>query len=541
VNGPALRGALPGILLATCVLLPFHEKAFTIDDTFFLRGARQAAVDPLHPAAFDIVWFDAPERAGPSFGPLVSWILVPAILSPRAETVAHVTELLLAWVAILATVSLGLRLGLGTIWAAAAGLLLAASPTVLAMTGTAMADVPAMALAAIGIERLVAWRDGRRLGQGVAAAVALGLAPLARPHAVLVLGVGFLFLVGDVLRLDAWRRVRVSLIFPLFGAFLVTAGLLLLIRDPSPGAPGLLGAAGRQSSLASVGPNLVAYLTHWVLALPLGLPWLLLRGKALARWWWLLPAGAGLAYLALNGADRASIPNAAAAAAGLVVLVDVIAVAVQRRDSQLATLWVWLLLPLIALPYSQFPAKLNLLAMPAAALVVAKEMFLRSRVRSLATLVGVSVIGVALGIAILRADAAFASLGRRAATEVISTLVAQGHRVWFVGHWGFQWYAEEAGATPVTVTPPFPRKGDFVVICQNCNRGTAVVPMLLRDFRIAPVSQFGDSAPGGRVMTEGAGFFSNNHGYLPWTWGTAPLEAFFVGQVVATRLPETPR
>src|SRR5512139_407658 len=92
VPSPALRAAAPAILIAAIVLAPFLGKAFTIDDTFFLHGALQAAADFLHPTAFDIVWGDAPERAGPSFGPLMSWLLVPAVQSERPELVAHLVE-----------------------------------------------------------------------------------------------------------------------------------------------------------------------------------------------------------------------------------------------------------------------------------------------------------------------------------------------------------------------------------------------------------------------------------------------------------------
>ena len=71
----------------------------------------------------------------------------------------------------------------------------------------------------------------------------------------------------------------------------------------------------------------------------------------------------------------------------------------------------------------------------------------------------VAVLGVVLGVALLRADAALAGAGRRAGPTLIAPRVAAGERVWFVGHWGFQWYAERAGARIVTTTPPYPAPG----------------------------------------------------------------------------------
>ena len=51
-----LRCSLPGILLALVCLLPFVNKAFTIDDPYFLYEARQTLVTPLAPTSVSICW-----------------------------------------------------------------------------------------------------------------------------------------------------------------------------------------------------------------------------------------------------------------------------------------------------------------------------------------------------------------------------------------------------------------------------------------------------------------------------------------------------
>ena len=56
-----------------------------------------------------------------------------------------------------------------------------------------------------------------------------------------------------------------------------------------------------------------------------------------------------------------------------------------------------------------------------------------------------------------------AGAARTAAARLIRPRVEAGQRVWFAGHWGFHWYAEEAGAMVLSVDPPFPRRGDIVV------------------------------------------------------------------------------
>jgi hypothetical protein len=139
-------------------------------------------------------------------------------------------------------------------------------------------------------------------------------------------------------------------------------------------------------------------------------------------------------------------------------------------------------------------------------------------------LVAVAALSAVLGVAILRANAAFADLGRTVARTVIAPEVAKGISVWYVGQWGFQWYAEEAGARFFPLEPPFPGDGDLVVACLECEPHLEVREMealvLEREFRY--------QEPGGRTMNKpsGAGFFSNSWGYLPWAWGDGLVEGF---------------
>jgi hypothetical protein len=142
---------------------------------------------------------------------------------------------------------------------------------------------------------------------------------------------------------------------------------------------------------------------------------------------------------------------------------------------------------------------------------------------------GVVALGLGLGVAILRADAALAEVGRRATAELIEPRVAAGQRVWFVGHWGFQWYAENAGARPVTLTPPYPSRGDFLVVDLGGGTSTPLLDMMANRFpRMVQVGHVLDPEPGGRIMDGklGVGFYSNAAGHLPWAWGTTPVDVF---------------
>ena len=132
VPGPA-RLALPGMSLALACLLPYLNKAFTIDDPLFLLSAHQILKSPLQPMSYPVCWAGACVQSAANLGPLGSqplmgYLLVPAALLGDAPWIAHAIQILLACIAVLAMVRLALRLGCDRIQAAAAGVLLAAIP-----------------------------------------------------------------------------------------------------------------------------------------------------------------------------------------------------------------------------------------------------------------------------------------------------------------------------------------------------------------------------------------------------------------------------
>ena len=529
MNPGTFKSALPALLLVTVVLVPFLGKAFTMDDTVFLFEALHALTDPLHPTAFEMTWVHAPERVSKIVptGPVMAWLLVPSVLAGGSEWVAHAVQLVMLWVAIVATVSLALRLGLTAVWAGASGVMLVAMPAVLGMAGTAMPDVPAMALGIAGIERLAAWRDERRVGQGIAAALLLGFAPLTRLHLIALFGVAALLLIRDPFTPAGWKKTPVKRWVPLAAAPLIMVLLMIITHDSAPDSGNIAQAAIRYSAVKRMSSNIVAFSIHWVLAMAFALPWVALRWRPiLRRYWVVLGSTLGAAAL-LHLAHGSDAPYWAAPLAGLgaAVLVDVLVDGIRRRDGVQLALGLWLFLPLPTAIYIHLPAKFLVATAPAASILAARAMAEQPRVGKAVLAVTVA-LGMGLGVAILRADSAFSGLARTTSNTLIAPLVAQGHHVWYVGHWGFQWYAEKAGARYFTITPPHPAIGDLVVSSVNSEPSLEVEEMdgLVRMKRVE------DRRPGGRIMSRkaGSGFFSNTWGYLPWAWGDDVIDAFDV-------------
>lgn len=515
--------AAPAIAIAVVALAPFLGKAFTIDDTLFLQQARHLGIDPLHPTAFETVWSTTRERMSsimPS-GPVMAYLLYPCIAADGAEWVAHAIQLALFAVAITATASIARRLGASPATSRAAACLLATTPAALAMAGTAMPDLPAMAFGALGVERAVAWRQSGGRPRAVVAAIALAAAALCRPHLLLVLAPALLACVGDPTRRERWSELRPKHWAPLVACPVIVIATALLTRDPAAPSTALAQAAGRFAFRSAVPGNAVAFLAHWALVIPFAIPWLLLRPRKVLLSPVLYLAAAAAAYHQTGTPGGRPIVVAAAAGLGAAAIWDALRDAVGGKDGPGIALGAWLLVPLAVVPYVHLPSKYLLAAAPAAALLVARAAAAVEPRRARAALAASAAAGLALGVLILRADATLAGTARTAAERLIAPSVAAGRMVWFTGHWGFQWYAERAGGRILTMHPPHPIPGNLLVSSLHSEwKLDEVLP------RRTLLSTVADDTPGGRIMSrdDGAGFYSNTWGILPWSWGRTPSE-----------------
>jgi 4-amino-4-deoxy-L-arabinose transferase-like glycosyltransferase len=528
--------ALPAAVLALAVLLPFLGKAFTIDDVTFLLQAKHILRDPLHPTALDMVFHGVRLRLSHELvtGPVMAYLLVPSVLLGGAEWAAHAIQIVFLIVAAIATASLALRLGLDASQARVAALLVVVSPAVLGMTATAMPDVPAMALAVAGVERLLAWRTTRRPITGLVSSVLLALAILSRPQVLLVLACASLWLIEE--EREVWqpwrwpaallRRSSIPVALALTLAALVVYGT----RDPSSGDSIASATVGR-IQLQKVAFNLASFTLHWTLAFPLVLLWPLLRGRRFLRFPRAPVAfnvGMVLAVLGglLAGANwPKAIPFVLLAGLAVATLVDIVVDAWQRRDRTQLALGLWLLVAAATATYVQLPAKLLVPSAPAMAILISRELgssWMAGPTRWL--FLTTASICVALGVLIIRADAALAEVGRQGGREV-QLREKQGAKVWMDGAWGFQWYAMAAGAEPLAETPPFPRSGDVVVAGLEARLLREKYPDKTLVFR----KVFAE--PGGRVNREGAGFFTNWAGPWPWVWGHGELARIEVWRI----------
>jgi hypothetical protein len=510
------------MVLAAVLVAPFLNTPFTIDDPIYLREAQQVLTDPLHPQAFTMVWSsDLNLRASQILpgGVFVPYLLIPTALAGCKEWVGHVTQLILLLLAVWATALAALRLGLDERQARLAALLTAACPAVLGIAGTVMPDIPAMLLVILGMERIIAWREDRKWHQALLATCWLTLAALTRTHTIVILAAAFVLLLDGITA----KEIRSSfLCFPARFLPIVATPVAFLVvskvtADPDSTGENILAMMiEAPRSLHLLVQNGCAFLTHWLLVIPLTIPWLALRFRRVPAT--LLVAG-------LAGGSMLSLLLgwvAIAAAASLVVLIDILWDAIAGRDRVQLALWLWLFLAAPVVIYIHLPSKYLLPSVPAAALLVVR--LIPEGRRWL--IPSIAAAGAVLGLLILIGVRDLAQTQRRAVAELIDPAIKANERVWFAGHWGFQWYAEKAGASPATLEGRSPNPGDTIVVSEiDFSRySRSEIPRKV-------VRQFCYTSSGvGRVMDfqARAGFFSSPYGYLPWVWGAGEASCFQV-------------
>ena len=268
-----LACAWPALLLATVCLVPFLNKPFNIDDPHFLTMAQQIVKHPMHPKDFYICWNSYQGRMKAYHltpgNELMGYVLVPTVLGGAHEWMAHLTQLMLVWIAVLAMTSLVLRFGWNRWHAMAGGLLLVAIPPFLPMASTAMPDILATTLALVAMERFAAWKAEQKWGQGAAATLTLGLAGHARSHLVLLLPLAAFFLLESTNPKEIFEQLRRKLWLwtPVFAGFGLFLAIFFALREHQFMPPSIVMGAQH------IKPNLISYLLYFAFPLPLVACW----------------------------------------------------------------------------------------------------------------------------------------------------------------------------------------------------------------------------------------------------------------------------
>jgi len=524
-----LACAWPALILATVCLLPYLNKAFLIDDPWFLTMAKQIVMHPAHPMDFEICWNDglgcrnANQFASGNalMGQVAQgYALVPTVLTGAHEWTAHITQLVLVWVAVLAMTSLILRFGWDRWHATAGALLLVAIPPFLPMASTAMPDILATAIALVAMERLAAWKAEQKWTQAAAAAIALGLAGFARSHLVLLFPLAAFFLLDSINPREILEQIRRKLWLwtPVFAGCGLLFAIVFTVRAHNlpinPPSHGLI--SGHMWN------NLWSFLDYFVFPLPLGICWLANRIKTKRPSFAFILIAVALIPLFLRWSVLAVV---FLAILGFRVLVGLFLQAFKRRDHIELFLLLWILIPLPIVYYSHLPMKYLLPCLPAVILICFRLLDGVSVQFARAAAYALIFASTGYSLLILHADAEFADFGRDTLARLITPHVAAGQRVWFPGQYWSYWYAPLAGAKLTFPGGPQPEPGDLLVVDVYADSSGPQWPLGRFPHRTL-VDVIFHKYRFGRTMGAGMGLYSNGSGFWLWGFGESDKDRF---------------
>ncbi|MFQ5416899.1 MAG: hypothetical protein ACE5FL_07615 [Myxococcota bacterium] len=446
-------------------------KPVHLDDAAYLRVAQHIIDDPLRPYDFVTIWYGAPQPAFQILAPpvLPYWLALCRVLSDEPTVWGW---LQLPWLLIL-VISLD-RLadrflgGFRPWWLMA----MVFSPVVLPGINF-MLDIPALALGTASLAAILSAVDSGAIRRGMAAGLLLGLAMetkytgatfavawlvlTPRPLASLrILGTGWLIAALFVVAVEIGIALSA-------GRSHLWFHVVAILGVPIP---------LRVDRLLGIG-------THFALALPAAtiFAWTaLLRGRFPKRLRWLAVVGvvalaswlvrSGVAYMrSVDGVtDPVALdPMATTMIVGGFIGLVVPFVAGLRGGGQNGRLVLWLLVELgFSLFASPFPAMRRALGPTVSAWLL---LWPGDDERPDAGWRRAAIV-LSIGIALLywRVDFTAAVAQREGAVAVAERYAPADGDLWFVGHWGWSYYAERQGMRVVMPGQTTLKAGDRLVI-----------------------------------------------------------------------------
>jgi len=526
------------ILTAAC-LLPFSGRAFHMDDTLFLKAAKQVLQHPFDPYGFNVLWYttELPMWMVTKNPPLASYYAaVVGAVAGWSERALHLAFFLPALGVVFGTYVVARRLTRFPLIAALAALL---TPGFVVSACGVMGDVLMLALWVFAVALWVDGLDPENPLYLLASALLIAAAALAKYFAASLIP---LLLTYSLMRTRRFGRWALYLLLPVAVLVAYQYGTEALYGR------GLLWDAAEYANLereahsvsrlatAVIGMSFLGGCTLTALATA---PLLWTRKQVLALMGVAACVGiaAGLKWMSLTPPGASITPahwNLLSAGLALFVLCALSAIALavvdfwRNRTADSLLLGLWVLGTFIFAGFLNWTinARSILPLIPAVGILIARRIETtkvppRYVPALLAAAFAVSGI-VSLWSA--GADASWANSVRRAAFIICRE--NQNSTIWFEGHWGFQYYMEQAGARPIDVKHPQLHNGEIIVVPENNTNRFLIPPQMVasRDTLQVPLH----AGMSTMSMSTGAAFYSSLWGPLPYAFGPALPEPYTI-------------
>ena len=544
-RGRSARVELAVLLaLVLGILALFCTKAFTIDDPLFLWLGKHLQTHPLDFYGFSVDWdwSSRPMHEVTKNPPLTGYyIALAAALFGWSEVALHLAFLVPTGFAVAGTYLLARRFCSQPLLASLIGLL---TPVFLVSSTNVMCDTMMLAFWCWSLWCWIQGFDRRRWTWFLAGAVLAALAGLTKYFGVSLLP---LLAVYGVCRTRRPGRFLLFLLVPLaaFAAYQIGTQCLYgrgLLLDAAKSASGLREVSGigrLQASwvgLVFAGGCLVPALFF----APLLWPWRGLVASLVATGAALYLIGVHLPFVGLESFEIRELPPSGAAqllglaCGGLSLLALTVADLRRHRDSDSLLLCLWLLGTFVFAAYMNWVnnGRSNLpMASALGILVVRRLSAVRGRENDRPGASQWVMLGASSVVALLVAygDARWANDVRSSVEGIRAKYIHPDRRTIFLGHWGFQYYMQLAGAVPMDAEREEFMVSDLVVIPYN-NVGTFRLP----ERSATPVATVRGPPPFW-VQTVSpwlwAQFYASNGGFMPFAFGHSEPDTYSIMEV----------
>ncbi|MBI1387353.1 MAG: hypothetical protein GC154_02765 [bacterium] len=483
--GLSRRTAWGVIALVLLTTIPFLNKPFHIDDTVVLAASQNIIQNPLDPFASDFDWFGQlqPLWKVTTNPPVLSYYLAPFVsLFGYNEIALHAAMMLFVFMLGWGAALLSDRFCHGSVWP---WLFILTSPAVV-VSGNVMRDVPAVGLGTLGVALFILGVDRDRRWLLFGGAVLSGLAALTKYSSIITLPLLVmypLFVNKPRHIVWIWPIIAILALWCLQNVVMYDAVHIIYLLSERRSEGGISWQDKLYGAFLVVGSCLFIF------------PAILVRAVWRRDWSMLLIlcASTPLVYFAIESYldDLAGFEYLFWALTGfaviLLLLLDSIRRGIaflwewageERRDSLF--LFAWLCAPvLFSVLFVPFQAVRHLLpALPPLMLLSIRYLQRDSSPRFHQTLtILLSVLLIAqtvLAAAVQASDYEYANTYREFARQAERTWANDDRHVWFAGHWGWMFYAQEAGFSQLRRGGEAPREGDILIVPNRVDKGAAL-------------------------------------------------------------------
>jgi 4-amino-4-deoxy-L-arabinose transferase-like glycosyltransferase len=540
-------------LLALAVLVPFLNKPFNMDDPLFVWTAQQIHNHPGNPYGFDVNWYGQSEPMWQvtKNPPLAGYYLaVAGTVFGWSEIAMHFALLFPALGVILGTYRLARRFCDHPMLAASVTLFM---PVFLVSSSTVMCDVLMLAFWVWAVEL---WMGGlkREYSHGLTvAALLIGLAAIAKYYGACLVPLLGLYSLIDQRRLGWWA---VRLLIPLAILYFYQLATVLLYGQPLFASATDYAVGKKAISLIwgfKVGSVSLAF-TGGCLALVIFFAPVFWRMGTLLKF-----VGIAVLFVAVFIWKDDGLKDIGPATGVWRKLMElqiifwavggVCALALAGADvwrqcdsrSWLLVLWVFGTFLFTACLNWIVNGRSILPMAPAMGILIARrceQVVLNggkdSRLRELYGKFAFAA-GAALALLVARSDMVLAKAVRESAQQVCAKYGHGTQKLWFLGHWGFQYYMEALGASAFGSRQLEFKPDDLLAVpFNNTNNGPPENVSLVRGETFV--------IQGPRLLTltheeVGAGFYASVLGPLPFAFGDMPPEKVLICILNPTPVP----